>query len=185
MDKRGYGRKQLYNNIEDGVQTQIFVCYNSKTDHIGFTTGFHKSAGWNNGTVNNKNCATYLGVTVAEKVLSKVFKNVERMPIHNRGFDFKCSHGYMIDIKASTKMKNRNSWMFRINKNLIADYFLCLAFDNRQQLNLLHIWLISSKRINYLKSLTISESHLDKWNKYELTDKLDKVIGCCNIMRDN
>ena len=74
--------------------------------------------------------------------------------------------------------------VFNIHQNQIADYFLCLAFDNRQQLNPMHIWLIPSRKINNLKTLTISESRLDKWSQYELIDKLDKVIGCCNIMKE-
>ena len=184
MDKKGIGIKCLYSSTEDGCNTLSRCEYNPKTNHIGIYTGFQKSPGWNSGIINNKDCPDYLGVTIAEQLLAKIFKNVERMPIHNRGFDFKCNYGYMIDVKASTKRKARNGWLFGINRNPIADYFLCLAFDNRQQLNPMHIWLIPSKEINHLTRLGISESRLDKWSKYELTDKMDKVISCCNIMKE-
>ena len=183
MNKNGIVTKSIYNNTENSIQTRIRIQYNTHTDYIGLTTSFNKSQGFVSGIVNNKNCASYLGVTIAEQLLAKVFKNVVMMPYGNKGFDFKCNQGYMIDVKSAVKRNLRRAWMFKINKNLIADYFLCLAFDNRQQLNPMHIWLIPSKEINHLKFLTISESRLIKWSKYELIDKLDKVIGCCNIMK--
>ena len=184
MNKNGIAGKTLYCNTQEGITTQILLQYNTHTDHIRFTTGFYKSQGWKSGVIDNKDCSNYLGITIAEQLLAKIFKNVEVMPYGNKGFDFKCNHGYMIDVKSSTKMKNYNGWSFKINHNLIADYFLCLAFDDRKNLNPLHIWLIPSKEINHLTGLGISESRLDKWSKYELTDKMDKVIGCCNIMKE-
>ena len=186
MDKNGRVTKSLYCNTEEGVNIQIQGRYNIKTGHIGFITGFKKSPGWVSGIVNNKNCPNYLGVTIAEQLLAKVFNNVEVMPHNNPGFDFKCNQGYMIDVKSATKEKNRNKniWAFDINYNKIADYFLCLAFDNRKNLNPMHIWLIPSRKINHLSTLRLSESTLNKWFQCELTDKLDKVILCCNIMRD-
>ena len=185
MDKRGMASKQLFINTQEGVTILINLIYNSKTDHIGFSTQYLKSSGFVSGIINNKNCPNYLGITVAERVLSKVFKNVERMPNNNPGYDFICNKGYKIDVKSSTKMKYRNGWLFNIRYNKIADYFLCLVFDDRKNLNLLHIWLIPSNKINNLMGLVISESKLDKWNKYELFDKLNKVIACCNMMKNN
>jgi len=131
----------------------------------------------------NKECPQYLGVTVAEKVLSKIFKNVEVMPFGNSGFDFICNSGYRIDVKSACKMKNRKAWIFGIKQNQIADYFLCLAFDNRDNLNPEHIWLIPAKQVNHLKTLTISQSKLYKLSQYELTNKLNDVISCCNVLR--
>ena len=185
MEKNGKANKLLYSNTENGVQISINLKYNPKTDYIGIYTNFLKSSGWHSGIINNKNCPNYLGVTVAERVLSKVFKNVERMPNNNPGYDFICNKGYKIDVKSSTKIKNKNKWTFKINHNRIADYFICMAFDDRKNLNPLHIWLIPSKEINHLETLTISESKVDKWNKYELFDKLNKVIICCNMMKNN
>ena len=184
MDKRGFGTKGLYSTTEEGCNTLLKCVYNPRTDHIAIVSGFQKSPGWKSGIVNNKNSTNYLGITIAEQLLIKVFKNVERMPNNNKGFDIICNKGYMIDIKSSTKMKNCDAWMFKINRNQIADYFLCIAFDNRSNLNPEHIWLIPSKRINNLVSLTISVSTIEKWSKFELSDKLDKVISCCNIMKN-
>lgn len=133
----------------------------------------------------NKKCTSYLGVHVAERVLSHVFKNVKRMPPNHKGYDFKCGQGYMIDIKSSCRYieeKCSDRWHFTINKNSIADYFLCLAFDNRESLNPEYIWLIPGKDVNDKTGIGISETTLFKWDCYKL-DKLKDVISCCNIIR--
>lgn len=135
----------------------------------------------------NKECSWFLGVYIAENVLSKVFKNVEKMPNGNPGFDFICNKGYKIDVKSSTLrtgIKNLK-WCFTLNKNKIPDYFLLLGFDNREKLNPLKLWLIPSNIINSKKSLTITNSKkvLQKWKQYELEEKLEKVILCCNTMK--
>ena len=129
----------------------------------------------------NKKCPQYLGVHIAERVLSYAFKNVQRMPLHNSGFDFICGQGYMIDVKSSCKQKNRNGWGFRIGHNTIADYFLCLAFDNREDLNPLHAWLIPGEKINHLTGTSICPSTIHKWDEYKLD--ISKVVKCCDVLR--
>lgn len=116
----------------------------------------------------NKKCSSYLGVHIAENILSKYFENVTRTKYGTKGYDFICSKGYKIDVKSSCIVHKRD-WSFHINNNKIADYFLCLAFDNREDLHPKHIWLIPSDIINKLSSLTITNSDkpLLKWKKYE------------------
>ena len=107
------------------------------------------------------------------------------MPICNRGFDFICGKGYKIDVKSSCRRirNGRNdSWLFHIGKNTIADYFLCLAFDNRDMLNPEHVWLIPSSEVNSNITLSIFENptSLAKYNRFERD--LEKVNICCNEM---
>ncbi len=134
-----------------------------------------------------KECSSYLGVYVAERVLEKFFYHVERMPYGTPGFDYICGKGYKIDVKASCEIKYRSGkstyWSFRINRNKIADYFLCLAFDDRARLNPLHVWLIPSHVINDKSGAMIGNSKrsLSKWATYE--KPLDKVISCCNLLK--
>lgn len=135
---------------------------------------------------NNKLCPTYLGIDITETILSHVFQDVERMRGSNKGFDFICVNGYKIDAKSSCIRKtmiNRKNiyWTFNISKNTIADYFICLAYDNREDINPLHIWLIPSNDINHLMTLTINQKTINKWSKYEMS--LDKVLDCCNTMK--
>ena len=108
------------------------------------------------------------------------------MPYGHKGFDFFCNKGKKIDVKsACIYIDNRgnrsDSWSFHIHRNSIADYFLCLAFDNREDLNPLHIWLIPGHIVNHLKGATIAESTLSKWDEYKLD--INKVATCCNSMK--
>jgi len=131
--------------------------------------------------VTNKECGDYLGCYIAEQVLSKIFKNVQRMPYGNHGFDIICNRDLKIDIKSSATGDKRDGWMFTPDQNKIADYFLCVAFDNREDLNPEHLWLIPGHVINDRVTITISKSTLHKWAKYE--QPIDKAILCCNEMR--
>lgn len=135
----------------------------------------------------NKECAAFLGVYVAERVLKHVFKNVKQMPYGNVGFDYICGRGYKIDVKSgcvrhyiSTRSKH---WAFNIDYNEIADYFLCIAFDDRENLNPMHLWLIPSADVNNQRIISISESTLQKWNQYKLD--IAKVIRCCDVLKEN
>jgi hypothetical protein len=133
----------------------------------------------------NKDCASYLGVHVAERVLAKTFENVKRMPFGNKGYDFICGRGYKIDVKAATRRRYKtclvDSWMFHIYKNTTADYFLCIAFDNRVDLTPEHLWLIPGNVLNTKQGTAISESTLGKWSKYE--QPLEKVTNCCTMLK--
>ena len=128
----------------------------------------------------NKTCSMYLGIVVAETVLSKVFKDVTRMRSNFPGYDFICNRNMKIDVKSSCTDKT-GGLHFNINRNNIADYFLCLAFDNRQDLNPLHMWLIPGEDINHLKMLSATKNNISRLDDYELS--LDKVVRCCGELR--
>jgi len=143
----------------------------------------------------NKKCSMFLGCHIAERILSHVFKDVQRMPNRNKGFDFICNKGHKIDSKASCSQKN-NNYLFNINYNKIADYFLCIGFDNREDLNPQHIWLIKSddvcesdkskrmfRDIGCVRIKNTPEG-LAKFSKYELVDKLKETIECCNVLKN-
>jgi hypothetical protein len=131
------------------------------------------------------NSSAYLGVYVAERALSKFFDHIERMPFGNPGYDFVCGKGYKIDVKSSCFNHRRSSsyWIFQIRKNAIADYFLCLAFDDRESLTPLHVWLIPGNEINTKSGIGITNTDrsLAKHAKYERP--LDRVITRCSEMR--
>ena len=134
----------------------------------------------------NKECPAYLGVCItehgiAENALNNIYKNVVRMPYKNPWYDFICNDNIKIDSKGSCIQKNQNGWLFNINHNIIADYFICVAFDNLTDLKPIHIWLIPGEKVNHLKGLTISKSTLYKWDAYKLD--ISKVISYCDITR--
>lgn len=132
---------------------------------------------------NNKKCASYLGC-IAETILSNMYTKVQVMPYGNHGFDVICNRDFKIDIKSSAIGDKYGYWLFIINKNQIADYFLCLAFNSRNDLyNPVHLWLIPGHIINHLSVLSIRKGTLDKWSKYELP--LDKLIACCDTLHND
>lgn len=122
----------------------------------------------------NRECSKFLGCHVAERIISYAFKDVEVMPHGNRGFDIICNKG-KIDIKGSC-IRKRGDWGFTINCNTMADYFLCLAFDNRDNLNLLHGWLIPGCKLNHLRSTSIGQNTLHKWDEYRID--ISKIVVC-------
>ncbi len=143
----------------------------------------------------NKKCGMFLGCHVAEKVLGHVFKDVKRMSSNNKGYDFICNKGFKIDVKSSCLHK-KNNYQFSIKYNKIADYFLCIGFDNRETLNPQHIWLFKSNDISIndkakrifknINGLTIKNNpdNLLLYSKYELTDKLKETIDCCTKLKE-
>ena len=128
----------------------------------------------------NMRCGMYLGVHIAEGVLGRVFKNVERMPMNNPGYDFICNKGKKIDVKSSCQ-RGGGGWSFGIRHNIIADYFLCLAFDNREDLTPLHVWMIPGCKISHLKGLSINQGTINKWDEYALD--ISKVAACCDTLK--
>jgi len=161
-------------------QSQCKPCHQQANNESNYRTGKRRPLG------TNKNCTSFLGVHVAERVLSKVFNNVEVMPYGNPGYDFICGKGYKIDVKSSV-LHHRNNWagwQFAIANNAIADYFLCLVFDNRDDLNPEYIWLIPGDVINNHASTSISVSTLAKWENYLSSDKINKIKSCCNTLKD-
>lgn len=135
----------------------------------------------------NRECPAYLGVHVAEKVLRNVFNNVKQMPFENPGFDFICNKGKKIDVKSACMISSNRCkspfWVFNINKNIIANYFLFLAFDNRKQLNPLYLWLMPGEIVNTLTQTSISQVTMKKWDKYKLD--IENVIKCCDTIKQS
>lgn len=132
----------------------------------------------------NPKCSYYLGICVAENVLKSVFKNVEQMPPNYPGYDFICNNGYRVNVKCSCltyKKWKAPRWNFYINMNKDTDYFLFLAFDNREDLNPMHIWLIPGDIVNCFSGVGATINTIGKWDEYKLD--IDKVIKCCDAMK--
>ena len=129
----------------------------------------------------NKECSSYFGVYIGEPLLYMIFKNVERMPYGHPGYDIICGNDKKIDVKLSSLRKSQNNWQFHIRRNTTADYFWCVAFDNRKDLNIIHIWLLPGDKFNHLANASISPSTIHKWDAYKQDPT--KVIACCDTMK--
>ena len=128
----------------------------------------------------NKECPAYIGVYVNEGLIKLYFDDVEVMPYGHPGYDIICKNGKKIDAKGSTT-GDKGYWSFHINHNTIADYFFCVAYDNREDKNIIHIWILPGEIFNCFTGVRISKSTLSKWAEYE--HPLDKAISCCDSMR--
>ncbi len=133
-----------------------------------------------------KDIGMYLGVVIAERALSHVFNQVIKMPHGNPGFDFICGKGYKVDVKSGCLNTRtiHTRWKFRIGKNTIAQYFVCLGFNDRESLNPLRMWIIPGEVVHHLDTICITNipETLKKWEKYERP--VDKVLVCCAEMRE-
>lgn len=105
------------------------------------------------------------------------------MGCKNPGYDYRCSKGYKIDVKGATLRKRSHDWVFDIARNTIADYFVCIGFDDRLNMNPLKAWLIPGKEINHQPKLGITptEKSLDRWKRFERP--IDNIVGQCNLLK--
>ena len=132
----------------------------------------------------NKSCPAYLGIVIGERLCRHLFKDVEVMPYGNTGYDIICNKGKKIDVKSSCIRFNNGKyprWAFEIDHNKMADFFILVAFDNRRNLNPLHLWMIPGNEINENSSKTICPSTIDKWSQWE-RDIKDAQL-CCTEMK--
>jgi len=131
----------------------------------------------------NKACSSYLGVAVAERLCRHLFKDVIRMRNGNPGYDFICNRNKKIDVKSACitlNLKKHPHWHFAINRNQIADFFLLVAFDNRDNLEPLHQWLIPSDKLNKQVKASIFPSTIDKWDAWR--QPIGPAVECCNSL---
>ena len=131
----------------------------------------------------NRGCSSFLGVYIAERVLSKVFNDVETMPYGYSGYDFICNKGKKIVVKAGCIKKDgrHTGWEFTINKNMKADYFLLMGFNNREDLNPIKMWMIPGNILNHLTHTSIGNRTMSKWEEYEMD--ITKTYECCEQMK--
>ena len=130
----------------------------------------------------NKDSPAFLGVYVNERLIRLHFKDVEVFPYGHPGYDFICNKNMKIDGKSSCLTAD-GRWIFAIDRNTEADYFLCVAYDDREHLNIMHVWMIPGKDVNDHVSISIQPSTVHKWDKY-IYD-IDRFSSCCNAMKDS
>jgi hypothetical protein len=167
-------------------QPTSYCKFCSSITNRGATTKYRHKRGESIPMNENKSCPKYLGEVIAERVLAGLFEHVEKAPMNNPGWDFICGKKKRIDCKSSCLRHGTYSnsyWSFHICKNIICDYFLCLAFDDRDSLNPLHVWLIPGELINDKKSISITNTDMSlvKWKQYE--KPIDNVLTCCSKLR--
>ena len=136
----------------------------------------------------NRKNSRFLGIYIAENAVVRLFEYAQKMPHYNVGYDIICPRGYRIDVKA-TVLSRYNIFNFHIGRNMIADYFVLVAFNNIIELKPLHLWIIKGdenisgcpmRNLNILSILN-EPDYLSIYQKYEKTDRLDKLKNICKI----
>ena len=132
----------------------------------------------------NKDCTSYLGIVIAERLVRCLFNDVKVMPNGNPKFDFICNRGKKIDVKSACITLGNNKypqWGFRIDYNTATDFFILVAFDDRTYLNPLHMWMIPGHILNYKSGIKIFLSTIQKWDKWKMD--INDAQLCCNEMK--
>ena len=137
----------------------------------------------------NKSCTNYLGIHITERMIASVFNTVKQMPPNNPGYDFICDENKKIDVKSACISINNRGYKilkFAIKYNNIPDYFLCVGFNNRSDLTPINIWLIPSKVVNNISTLTmyLTDNGTKRWDKY-IMDMVKINTYCNNIDRND
>lgn len=143
----------------------------------------------------NEECASWFGDFICENYIIKTFEEYTIMPYGNPGFDWICKKGEKIDHKGSCLIYGEYGsphWIFNIMCNNIADWFILSAWDNRDSLNPLHVWMfhrydiVRGRRFCDFDSFQVTNvpEKLEELEKWEVTDRLDKLKELCNEDRD-
>lgn len=163
----------------------------------------------------NKECESYFGVYIVEHVLNKflptIFDYVKYMKYGNRGFDFICKDPKQefVDRYPQLKLKRgieykiqstarcidfgTDYFHFPIMYNDMAEYFIFSAWDNRDNLDLLHVWIIHKNEMVRKRkfwrrdaiNITNRPRYLIEFNRYELINELDKLKETIKELKNN
>lgn len=162
---------------------------NTYFKHFGTWTNALKLAGLDADTLIKKgilNCAYHKG-RMFEIIVNKSFKK-ESSDLSgqncNSPFDGICPKGYNYDAK-SAKLKTHvthgsKGWFFHFRNKQIEkiQYFILGGFDE-DYTKLLHVWMIPLSFVNKRDTVYISQSTVNRFKQYEITDRcinLDKLI---------
>ena len=184
------GCKTVTEYLNNCAQNRGFKDYNECHREYTYNIGRRQIA-------DNPDCSSYFGVYIAENYIIQTFEDPIKMPLNNPGFDWLCKKGLKIQCKARCLNYSNSTcnFIFPIKRNNIADLFICSGWDNRDSLIPLHIWIFhkndivkygrgySNKREFWKResfSITNNPTGLKKFERWEVTDRLDKLKEICN-----
>ncbi len=134
----------------------------------------------------NERCSSYLGVHIIERIVGRIILPIifggikKEMPSNHPGYEFIVKGEYKVDCKGSTLVYFRDQLNFDISHNDVADYFLCVAIDNIEDLNVLYVWIfkkddiIRGRKFYQIDNFSIinRKEYLSEFSLYDVTDKL-------------
>lgn len=148
----------------DGYSNECRKCTSDRVRQWRYKTHRHNPDAWN----------IRLGCCIGERVVAEWLDSPEVMPANNPGFDLRCKNGYTIEVKSSLFRPKKGIWTWKVNRNLVCDYFVLLAFGETRDAELEHVWMIPAgarmRRGAPLQShvtFTIYKSRIDEFRQYE------------------
>ncbi len=163
----------------------------------------------------NKGCARYFGEYIEQKYVSQIFED----PIPFKGphcgqhcekkYDFECKNGFKVKhIASCVRIDNYHVsysgdpipyWGYLIRKNNVPDYWILSAWDNRESLEPLYVWIINGHqefktRYSYRENnkpfwdratwiVRATNKGIDRMSKYDASDKLNQLKEVCRITK--
>lgn len=142
----------------------------------------------------NDDCSLWFGEFISQNYVMKTFEDSIKIPSNNPGFDWICKKGQKIDHKgACLKYYPWQSphWSFHIRHNKISDYFILSAWDDKDNLNPLHVWMfhkndkVRGRKFCEFEEFVVTNTpeKLKELEKWEVTDRLGKLKEFCNGSR--
>lgn len=142
----------------------------------------------------NEDCASWFGEYISQNYVMKTFEDPIKMPYGNPGFDWICKRGERIDHKGSCLIcGNYGSphWFFNIMYNNMSDWFILSAWDNRDSLSPMHVWMfhkndmVRGRRFCEFEGFQVTNTpeKLKELEKWEVTERLDKLKELCHKNR--
>lgn len=188
--KREVNKKHYQDHQEEKISYSRNYYQDHQEERINYSRNYYEKTGrekaGKKSMYKDKTTPQYFGIVIGEQLIRHLFKDVIVMPPNNIGFDFICNKGKKIDVKTGCtqgiKYKHPK-WNFHIRNNTTADFFICVAFDNRTDLNPLYMWLIPGYILNIQSGAQISQSTIHKWDKWKMD--IDDAQMCCNEMKNH
>lgn len=144
----------------------------------------------------NENCSLWFGEFISQNYVMETFENPIKMHNGNPGFDWICKKGEKIDHKGACLTyiidANWSGWVFGIEYNNIADWFILSAWDSRDSLVPLHVWIFHKNDIIRERkfwrrdsfSITDTPKKLKELEKWEVTNRLEKLKELCDKSKE-
>lgn len=163
----------------------------------------------------NPECSHYFGTFVEREYVMSVFEDVKifeypkdewgrRVDTH-KPYDWICKNGYKVKHAASCiRTDNYHTYRdgtpipyfnFSIKRNEEVDYWMLSAWDNRDSLVPMFVWMIKGKEDfitqagrrpfwdrDYFK-IYITKKGLDRMSGYEIEKKLEELIDICSVAK--
>ena len=169
--KRRYDQKYYIDNKKHKIEYDKQWRLNNPDKSRAISTRNHRKRGAKPMS-KNRACASFLGIHVAERVLSNVFMDVAIIPISMPVVEVIFNKGYKIDVKSSC-IRHHKKWAddfaFNINKNIFKEYTFKEIKEslNEKSNNTIQLAISKFKSENLITDRKIGNSILYKLNLNE------------------